>query len=126
MTPSNQVVISSKALRRNFQLASPKSVLIFSGINSAMRSSASSGLNLNLKVSFAGAGAADLAPALAGAAAPGFLAAAAGGAAPGAGFFTGALPASLGGSLGASSPGDSSPGLGLAATFFFGDVSIRK
>jgi len=50
---------------------------MFSGINSAIRPSASSVVNLNLKVSLAGAGAEDLAFGLAGAAAAGFFGAAA-------------------------------------------------
>ena len=51
--PSTQVVISSRAAKRFFQLESPRSVANFAGISSAASASASSGVCLYLKVSSA-------------------------------------------------------------------------
>lgn len=74
---STQEVISSKAAKRTFQFASPKSVAILAGINSAARLSASSGVCLYLKLSRppagGGGGGLDFPPAAAGG---GFLTAA--------------------------------------------------
>jgi hypothetical protein len=69
---SSQAIISSRAARRVFQLASPKPSRICAGIKSKMRSSASSGVKRNLNVSVA-TGGADLAEALAPAWAATFL-----------------------------------------------------
>ena len=93
--PSTQVVISSSAASRTFQLESPRSVTNLAGMSSAASASASSGVCLYLKVSkVPGAGAA---PPLEGFEA---AAAAAGGSFFGAGAAAGALPPSPPGAAG--------------------------